>query len=142
MEKDQLDVWVIDPDQDDRDTIDIIWKEMGFTNDLVYLKNAEETIAKLASVEVAPFIILCEVMLPGMDGFQLREHLISSNSKKFNSVPFIFWSGHASEQQVKRAYELRSHGFFIKDSNLNELKQTFSYILHYWSKSRTPSKVA
>jgi hypothetical protein len=55
-------------------------------------------------------------------------------------VPFIYWSSNVSEQQIKNAYELCAHGFFIKENRFEELKNTFNCILNYWLKCKTPSR--
>jgi len=80
------------------------------------------------------------VNLPGTDGFALRRQLLESHSKKLKSVPFIFWTTHATEEQITRAYDLSVHGFFMKEGSFNDMKETFQGIIRYWMKSRMPSK--
>ena len=94
----------------------------------------------LDKAESAPFVIISEVNLPATDGFKLRERLLATPNNKFHSVPFIFWSSNASEAQVKKAFELRSHGFFIKEPSYKDWKVTLLQIIKYWQKSRMPSK--
>lgn len=135
-------VWIIDSDLDDQFMVREVWNDLTLTNDLVFLQTAHEALAMLQQVDQAPFIILCRLGLPGMDGFELREKLLHHPSKKFRSVPFIFWSSHASEEQITHAYELAVHGFFIKDNTFEELKATFATIIKYWLKSKMPAKTA
>ena len=75
-----------------------------------------------------------------MDGFEFRQRLLDTHQKKFKTVPFIFWTSEASESQITRAFELSAHGFFIKDSTIDGLKDTFRTIIRYWLKSKTPAK--
>jgi DNA-binding NarL/FixJ family response regulator len=133
-------IWIIDSDTDDQDMVREVWKELQLTNELVFLESARQAIDRLAKVEVSPFIIICEANLPGTDGFDLREQILTSNSKKMKSVPFIFWSTQASEAQITRAYDLAVHGFFIKENTFEEMKMTFIHIINYWLKSQMPSK--
>lgn len=132
-------VWIIDDDEDDHFMIQEVWSELNLVNELIFLKSAEEALDRLATTAIAPFVIICELNLPGTDGFQLRETMLATNSKIFKSVPFI-WSTHVSEDQIIRAYDLSVHGLFIKDASFEELKKTFTYILNYWLKSKMPSK--
>lgn len=134
-------VWLIDDDKDDHDMVTDIFKELGMTNELVFLSGAEDAIKKLEAAAVAPFMIICDVNLPKMDGFKLRDFMLNNPSKKFHSVPFIYWSSFASEKQISQAYELSAHGFFIKETNFKEMKETFLQIISYWQKSKMPSKV-
>lgn len=94
-------VWIVDDDADDKDLLADVFEELQLPHDLVFLNNATQLLKKLEEVNKAPFIILCDVNLPGIDGFELREMLIHSPNKKFQSVPFIFWSTYASEAQIE-----------------------------------------
>jgi DNA-binding NtrC family response regulator len=133
-------VWIIDNDLDDQDVLKDVWKELKLTNELIFLKDAEEAMRMLEQVRIAPFIIICELNLPGVNGFDLRQKMLDRNKKRFKSVPFIYWTTQASEQQIVKAYDLSVHGLFIKDPNFNELKNTFTSIINYWLKSKMPSK--
>jgi DNA-binding NarL/FixJ family response regulator len=133
-------VWIIDDDKDDQVMVREVWKELNLENELVFLESAGAVLRHLAVIDTAPFIIICELNLPGINGFELREKMLATNSKIFKSVPFIFWSTFISESQIVQAYDLSIHGIFIKDTSFEELKKTFLYILHYWLKSKMPSK--
>jgi CheY-like chemotaxis protein len=133
-------IWLIDGDADDQEMVQQVWKELDLKNELVFFENGEEAIKTLAKVETAPFIIISELNFPRINGFQLRERMLAINSKKFQSVPFIFWTTQASEDQITQAYHLSVHGFFIKEARFEDLKMTFTHILNYWLKSKMPSK--
>lgn len=133
-------IWIIDSDNDDQDVVRQIWKELKLNNELVSLTSADEALDHLRKSESAPFIILCEVNLPGKNGFELREEMLASKSRIFNSVPFIFWSTEASEAQITQAYDLAVHGFFIKEISYAEIKKTFIDIINYWLRSKMPTK--
>jgi len=134
------DGWIIDDDKDDRDSVIEIWKDLHLPNELVCFSDAASPITRLKEEQAAPFMIMCDVNLPKIDGFELREMMLKEPSKKFHSVPFIFWSTFASEAQIARAYDLSAHGFFIKEINYSELKQSFHEIILYWQKSKMPDK--
>ena len=102
---------------------DFLWEQL-----LDYLKSDEEI----------PFLIISDINLHPIDGFELREKILEDESSKFKSIPFIFWSGSASEDQIKKAYDLSSHGFFIKASTFKELKEIMTDIITYWHKSEIP----
>ncbi len=133
-------IWIIDDDQDDLLMIRQIWEDLNVSNKLVWLTSAEKAISHLREVPDAPYIIICEVNLPKIDGFQCREMMLAEPDKNFHTVPFIFLSSYATEQQIRKAYDLSVHGFFIKESAYDDIKDSFAGILHYWQKSRMPAK--
>ena len=133
-------IWIVDDDRDDHELVSDILEELAVENKVVFFNTAKECMAALENENTAPFIIICDVNLPGIDGFTLREMFLKSPNKKFHSVPFIFWSSYASDQQVERAYRLRAHGFFIKAPDFNEWKASFASIINYSTKSQMPSK--
>ncbi|HVS97267.1 MAG TPA: response regulator [Puia sp.] len=133
-------IWIVDHDLEDHDILEDVWRELDLPNQLVFMASAEDAFRRLRNAEKAPFIIICEVNLPTMDGFTFRNRLLETHSKKFKSVPFIFWTSHASEAQITEAYNLCAHGFFIKEGSFNDVKEVFLTIVNYWLKSRMPSK--
>jgi len=134
-------IWIIDSDLEDHDIVREVWNELQITNDLIFFPTAEQTLSRLSEIQEAPFIIICGLNLPGTNGFELRQKMLEADSKIFKSVPFIFWSTEASEAQITRAFNLSSHGFFIKENSIEEVKKTFTTIINYWLKSRMPSKM-
>ena len=94
---------------------------------------------ELNNNSTVPFVIISDVNLPRMSGFELREKVLNESSIRDKSIPFIFWSTSASEAQVKRAYDLSAHGFFLKGRTYNELKNKIQEMVKYWSDSLTPS---
>lgn len=134
------DIWLIDDDSDDPGIIDDILAELRLPNKLVVFSSASAVLQALQHVQHAPFLILCDVNLPAMDGFELRSEMLKRPGKQFHSVPFIYWSSVASESQVKKAYELAAHGFFIKETSFKEMKDTITQIIQYWQKSKMPAK--
>jgi CheY-like chemotaxis protein len=133
-------VWIVDSDIDDQEMVSEVWEELKLKNELRFFDDADEVLHFLSEVDTAPFIIISELHLPKIDGFELRERMLATGSKKFKSVPFIFWSSDASEEQITRAYNLSVHGFFIKETSFGELKNTFRYIINYWLRSKMPEK--
>jgi DNA-binding NtrC family response regulator len=134
-------IWIIDSDKDDRELIKEIVLELELPNKVQFFDTTKDFMNHLEEAPTAPFIILCEVNPVDGDGFKLREKLLAEPKKKFHSVPFIFWSTAASEQQIDRAYKLRAHGFFIKEASFRQWKETLVTIINYWRHSKMPSKV-
>ncbi len=134
-------IWVVDDDNDDHEILTLIGQELGVSERLRFFNDAQEVLSALKGSDLGgPFIILCDVNLPGSDGFRLRREMLKQPNKKFHSVPFIFWTTNASDTQVDRAFREYAHGFFIKEESYKEWRNTLKTIIEYWLKSRMPSK--
>jgi CheY-like chemotaxis protein len=133
-------IWIVSEDPDDHELIQEMFTGQDFKNELVLFTGANGLLERLDAADEAPFIIISDANMPGMDGFELREQLLSAPNKKYHSVPFIFWSVAPSEAQIQKAYELKAHGFFVKEAAYEEWRQSLLMIINYWRKSKMPAK--
>jgi CheY-like chemotaxis protein len=131
-------VIIVDDDPDEHDLMKEIWKELKLSYPLILFSTGNQLLDYLQSNEPIPFLIISDINLHPIDGFELREKILEDESSKFKSIPFIFWSGSATENQIKKAYDLSSHGFFIKASTFQELKKIIQDIIAYWQKTEIP----
>ena len=131
-------IYIVDDDEDDHQIIKEVVAELSLANELKFFYTAEAVLNELRKSDLIPFIIISDINLPGMDGFTLREKILTETSMNDKSIPFIFWSTTASDAQVKRAFDLSAHGFFIKGRTFKELKEELGEIISYWSKSLAP----
>jgi CheY-like chemotaxis protein len=130
-------VFIVDDDHDDREFLEQAWKELGYTNSLKFFDNGEEVLNYLKSNPTVPFLILCDVNLPKMDGFELKK-LIEESFVRQKSIPFVFWSNFAAKAQIQKAYDLSANGFFIKETKFEDIKKSLVEIYQYWQKSKAP----
>jgi CheY-like chemotaxis protein len=131
-------VFIVDDDEDDQEFIVEAWKELGYVNELKFFQNGDAVLKHLKAEPLVPFLILCDVNIPRMDGFELKDRLLESDALYHKSIPFVFWSSQASKEQIKKAYDLRVNGFFVKDNSIGNLKASLATIVEYWRKSQVP----
>jgi DNA-binding NtrC family response regulator len=133
-------IYIVDDDRDYDDLIREAFDDLGIRNEVRFFRTAEGVLRQLKSDKEIPFIIISDVNLPGTDGFELREKVLNETSIKDKSIPFIFWSTSASEAQIKKAYNLSVHGFFLKGRNFTDLKNIIREMVNYWSDSLAPQE--
>jgi CheY-like chemotaxis protein len=131
-------VFIIDDDNEELDIIQDIWKELNFDHPLEVFDDVDRLFTRL-NEKVNPFVIISDVNLPKVDGFSLREKLANDFSMSYKSIPFIFWSTSASNDQIKRAYDSGGHGFFMKGNTYREISKSLQIIMTYWKTSRVPA---
>ena len=131
-------VIIVDDDPDEHDLMKEVWKALKVDYPLISFFTGKQLLDYLHADKEIPFLIICDINLHVMNGFQLREKILNDDFSKFKSIPFIFWSGTATESQIKQAYDLSSPGFFLKTPAFEELKEIIKDIIAYWEKSETP----
>src|SRR5262245_20024774 len=82
---------VVDDDQDDIELIQQAMTEMNMQREVVYFQSGDQIVNYLKKSEKSPYLIICDVNLPGQDGFSIREQIAADKDIYYKSVPFIFW---------------------------------------------------
>lgn len=131
-------ILVVDDDLDDQEFLQEAWEELAFPNELIFFSNAEEVLNYLKQEVTVPFLIISDVNLPKMNGFELKKKLLEDDSVNYKTVPFVFFSNTATNTQIEKSYDLGGTGFFIKEQNMLEIKKTLTDIVNYWQKSKAP----
>lgn len=131
-------ILVVDGDKDEWEFLQDAWEELEYTNELIFFSDAEEMLNYLKEEKTVPFLIISEVNLYKMNGFELKKKLLEDNLINYKSIPFVFFSNTATKAQIEKSYDLGSNGFFIKGKNMHEIKSTLIDIVNYWAKSKTP----
>jgi DNA-binding NarL/FixJ family response regulator len=70
-----------------------------------------------AAVHVRPDVVLLDVSMPVMGGFEAARHLRAT----LPEVPIIFISDHADTAYVDEAFRIGAQGYVLKRTSANEL---------------------
>lgn len=71
-----------------------------------------------------PDLILVDLQMAGMDGWELYQGL-----REFSSIPVVFVTSHASEENIARAQEMGAAAMISKDRGPGELTRQIQLIL-------------
>lgn len=132
-------ILVVDDDEEDHDILRMACETLGICEALKFFHNGEALIKYLESPVIQPFIILCDINMPHLNGLDLREVLWHNETLRKRSIPFIFFSTGASEKQVEKAYDLTVQGFFLKGNSMDDTIRKLKLILDYWTESKHPN---
>lgn len=108
-------VIIIEDDPSYRNVMEIMLQMEGF--EVHSASCGPEGIALVDSV--APDVILCDVMMPGMDGYAVLQALKDEN--KITNIPFIFVSALADRSDVRRGMVEGSDDYLTKPFTADEL---------------------
>lgn len=72
-------------------------------------------------------LILMDVGLPWIDGFELAEML--KQHRVLKEIPLLFVSGQASEEDIKKAFQIGADDFLKKPFDVEKLRKTIRVLL-------------
>lgn len=129
---------IIDDDADDRYLLADVFRELAYGNEIKFFSNGTEAYDYLRQSESNPFLILSDVNMPGLDGFELRRMIQEEEALADKCVPYLFFSTYVSEKVVAQAYRMSVQGFFLKPNTYDHLKATMRKIVEYWQECYAP----
>ena len=131
---------LIEDDVDDKDVFQDILKDLDIINQVICFRNCDGLFSYLKTTSEQPFIIFCDVNLPGLSGVECKRQLDVDNQLRKKSIPFVFYSTSIDQKTVNEAYtQMSVQGFFRKKNTYTELKETIKLILDYWKECKHPN---
>jgi CheY-like chemotaxis protein len=131
---------VIEDDQDDQDVLIEIFQKLGYINEIIYFIDGNEALAYLNKSDVQPFLILSDINMPRINGFELRNRVFTNEQLQTKCIPYLFFTTAANKKSVIDAYTLSVQGFFVKPSSIKELENTIRKIVEYWQECIAPNQ--
>lgn len=112
---------------DDHTNIVILIKAKLKANGFDVLSASRGSIALEIAEKETPDIILLDIMMPGMDGFEVFSKLKEKDATK--DIPVIFLTASAQKSDEIRARDMRAAHFLRKPFSPNELLQIINQVL-------------
>lgn len=129
----------IEDDSDDQQLVSVAIKELQVPHEVLFFDDGEAAIEFLKTTPQQPFLILCDINLPRMNGIELRKRLNENEYLRKKSIPFLFITTAANPALVKTAYDATVQGYFKKPDTFKELKEQLRLILMYWRECIHPN---
>jgi len=102
---------------DETINIDILLDLLGDKYDLIPVLSGEKALEILEKIDVD--LILLDIMLPDMDGYQVCNEL--KNNEKTKNIPIIFITSNTDGNSIKEAYEVGGLDYVTKPFKPEEL---------------------
>ena len=112
---------IVEDDIDDQEIMEGALRELGISNEIVFLNNGDEGLNYLkGNFKKQPFLILSDINMPGMNGVELKRQIDSDPELRRKSIPFIFF--------VSRSDSLMPSLFNISGANVtNNIRRSLSF---------------
>lgn len=132
-------VIVIEDDADDQFFLQEVFTKLGYPNEIVFLRDGEAALDYLHKPEVKPFLILSDINLPKLTGFELRDKLKTDANIALQCITYLFFSTALNQRAVIDAYSHSAQGFFVKQTDLGDMETVIKVIMEYWRNCQSPN---
>ena len=125
---------------EDHIILDEIFKKLNYPNQIIFFTDGNAAVDYLNAMENPPFLILSDINMPRMNGFEVRDKICRNEKLNSKCIPYLFFSTSVDKKAVEEAYAMCVQGFFIKPATMNELQSTIGKIIDYWQECYAPSQ--
>jgi len=115
MIADDVKILIIEDDEDTRKLINIILERENYS----FYNAADAYEALFLLEEIIPDLIICDILLPKMDGFEFRNIIWQDTDLQL--VPFIYLTALTSSEYRIRGFELNADDYITKPFGMDEL---------------------
>ena len=129
---------IIDDDIDDREILHEIFKELNFPNEISFFDSVKAALNYLSQDQIYPFIIISDLHLQELDGFQLQEIVKSDKAISAKCIPLIFVTTGTTKENLIRIYKDSTQGIFYKPAQYDSWKNLLKQIYDYWQHASLP----
>ena len=131
---------IIEDDPDDQEMLVEIFQSLGYENKVIYFIDGNKALEYLNNTDIHPFLILSDINMPRINGFELRNMVFTNEQLQNRCIPYLFFTTSASKKSVIDAYMLSVQGFFVKPTSVQGLENTIRKIVEYWQECIAPSQ--
>lgn len=129
---------IIDDDEDDRLIFEEILKSLNLPNEIILLNDSTEVVAFLKQEHIKPFMVISDINMPKLNGFEMRDEILKDPALTAKTVPFIFFTTVGNGYTVEEAFKRNIQGYFHKTSDMKQLQETLQEIADYWRDAIIP----
>lgn len=128
---DGLRICLIDDDTDHVILIRRAIRDLGAGTEVHAVHDGREALEWLRASENVPDLVLLDINMAGLNGFDVLQSLKADPNLKM--VPVVMLTSSELTADVARAYELGASGYINKPSYLHDLRAVLGNTLMYWS---------
>ena len=112
-------VLVVDDNEDIRNLISIIIT--GESYEVLAVETGTQALE--IYTEFKPDLVLLDIMMPGISGFEVLEQIRDIRSAKLNSVPIVMITAKSLTDDIDKAIKLGATSYIVKPFRAESLKQ-------------------
>ena len=109
---------IIEDDVEDQEILEQIFSKLNYKNEVIFFSDGHKALEHLIASKEKPFLILSDINMPKINGFELRDKIQTSDELSLKCIPYLFFTTASTNQIVIDAYSKAVQGFFVKPASL------------------------
>lgn len=123
-------IFIAEDDEDDQFLLRSAFNSVGRTCELEFFNNGEQLLNRLGQTNHRPTLVLLDLNMPVMDGFQALSEIRQQDA--YRTLPVIVLTTSNQRDDITRAYSLGANSFITKPNQYNDLLQTVQHLQQFW----------
>lgn len=116
-------VLVIDDDEITNTLTFQILKRLNFSKEITLMSNAEEALRLLEQNQNSPELIMIDITMPGMDGFEFIEEFNKRSFNNQNKIIKVILTSSSDLNHIRKAKKMGVNDYLIKPLTRNAVVQ-------------------
>jgi CheY-like chemotaxis protein len=129
---------IVEDDLDDQELLKEVFEELKIPNVLRFFDTCIKALEYLLTTMERPFLIISDVNLPAMSGFDFLKRIQDNKFLRMKCIPFLFLTTASDSTVIQQAYQMPAQGFFVKPLSGEQLRQTIHAMISYWKIASRP----
>ena len=94
---------IVEDDSDDQELLREVFKELEVPNEIHFFDSCELVFNYLMGSILKPLLIISDINLPAMTGFQLKQKINATECLRKRNIPFIFLTTNGDQKMIQQA---------------------------------------
>ncbi|QMW06716.1 response regulator [Spirosoma foliorum] len=137
--KTTFNILIVDDDEDDQYLIQAAFEKDSARYNLQFAADGTDVLEKIDAHQFLPDLVLLDLNMPRMHGFEVLKHL--KDSPVYRHVPVVILTTSDNENDINQAYQLGANTFLTKPLNHQALVDLAEQVRLYWfTLAKTPTR--
>src|SRR4028118_745252 len=85
-------VIIIEDDEDDQLFLQEVFHKLNYPNEVLFFSDGQKALNYIHESNILPFVILSDINMPKLNGFELRNKLKTDAELQLKCIPYLFFS--------------------------------------------------
>jgi len=124
----RLNVMVVEDEAFSQSLVARLLESLGVAS-VALAANGADALSKLATAEARVDVLICDIEMPEMGGFELVRRVRFGAVPGYKDLPVVMLTGKDTDKNAQNARIHRVSGFLIKPPKINTLKNAIRHAL-------------